>query len=57
MIPNWLLRLREIVWTSVLAVIALAAAILVAIIDPNADTLAIVLALAGVGLASLSQRV
>jgi hypothetical protein len=54
--PGWLIRLRDIVWPAVLSVVLLALAVILAIVDPAAATLPIVLVVGAVALALLAQR-
>lgn len=53
--PSWLIRLRDVVWTAVLSVVCMVAAIALAVV--NLSVLAIVFALVGIGCALLAQRV
>lgn len=53
---NWLIRLRNIVWPSVLSVLCVVLAVILAIVDPAVMTLPIVLAISAVALAILAQR-
>jgi hypothetical protein len=54
--PGWLIRLRDIVWPAVLSVVLVVVAVFLAIVDPAAATLPIVLAVSAVALALLAQR-
>lgn len=53
---NWLLVLREVVWSAVIAAALLAIAVVLAVFVPELRDLAGVLALAGVGTAILATR-
>ena len=55
--PSWLIKIRDIIWSSVFAVVLAAAAILVAIIFPEALSLSLSLGLGAVTAALLAQRV
>ena len=55
--PSWLIRIRDIVWSSVFAVVLTAASIIVAVVAPEAVSLAISLGLGAVVSALLAQRV
>lgn len=53
---NWLLVMRELVWTAIVSAILLFSAVVVAVFFPELRDLAGVLALAGIGSAILSTR-
>lgn len=55
--PSWLIKIRDIIWSSVFAVALSVASILVAVIAPDAVSLAISLGLGAVTSALLAQRV
>jgi hypothetical protein len=55
--PSWLIRIRDIIWSSVFAVVLSALAIIVAFIAPDALSLSISLGLGAVTSALLAQRV
>ena len=55
--PSWLIKIRDIIWSSVFAVVLAAAAILVAVVAPEAVSLSISLGLGAVTSALLAQRV
>jgi hypothetical protein len=55
--PSWLIRIRDIIWSSVFAVVLVAASILVALVFPEAVSLSIALGLGAVTAALLAQRV
>ncbi len=55
--PSWLIKIRDIIWSSVFAVVLSVFAVLVAIIAPDALSLSISLGLAAVTSALLAQRV
>lgn len=55
--PSWLIKIRDIVWSSVFAVVLAVAAVLTAIIAPDAVALVIALASGSVTSALLAQRV
>ena len=55
--PSWLIRLRDVVWTAVFAVVFIVLSIALAVFIPGAVALPIVFALAGVSCALLAQRV
>lgn len=54
--PSWLIRIRDVVWAAVFAVIFIAGSVVVAVILPDYSALAVVLGLAGVSSALLSLR-
>lgn len=55
--PSWLIRLRDIVWVSVLAVVCVVLAIALAIFVPGTLNAVIALTGAGITFGLLSQRV
>lgn len=55
--PSWLIKIRDIVWSSVFAVVLSIAAVLIAIINPDAVALSIALGLGAITSALLAQRV
>jgi hypothetical protein len=55
--PSWLIKIRDIIWSSVFAVVLSLAAVLIAIIIPDALSLSISLGLGAVTSALLAQRV
>lgn len=55
--PSWLIKIRDIVWSSVFAVVLTVASILTAIIASDQPALAISLGLGAVVSALLAQRV
>ena len=55
--PSWLIKIRDIVWSSVFAVVLSIAAVVVAIIAPDAVALVLSLGLGAVTSALLAQRV
>jgi hypothetical protein len=54
--PSWLIQLRDIVWSSLLAAIFALAAIVVALVAPAQSPLATVLGLNAITFALLSLR-
>jgi hypothetical protein len=54
--PSWLIRVRDIVWTSVFAVIFVIIAVLTAILAPNSIGLIIGAGFASITMAILSLR-
>lgn len=55
--PSWLIKIRDIIWSSVFAVVLSVAAVLVAIIAPDAVALVVALGAGAVTSALLAQRV
>lgn len=55
--PTWIIRLRNVVWSSVFSVLLSSVAVLVAIFNPQAIALTLSLGLAGVVSALLAQKV
>ncbi len=54
--PSWLIRLRDVVWSAVLAVVLSLVAILVAIFNSEAIALVIAFGLSAIVSALLAQR-
>ena len=54
--PSWMIRLREVLWSAVIAVVLCASAVLVAIFNPSAVALVVALGLSAIVLALLAQR-
>jgi hypothetical protein len=54
--PSWLIRVRDIVWTSVFAVVLVIIAVLSAILVPNNIALVVGAGLSAIALAILSLR-
>ena len=54
--PSWLIRLRDIVWPAVLAVVLAVLAILIAIIFPQALAAVLALGISSITMALLAQR-
>jgi hypothetical protein len=54
--PSWLIRVRDIVWTSVFAVISVIIAVLTAFLNPNAVGVIVGAGLSAIALAILSLR-
>lgn len=54
--PMWFVKLRDVVWASVLAVVFTVVATLVAVFAPDAIGVSIPFALTGVTFALLAQR-
>jgi hypothetical protein len=54
--PDWFTRLRDLVWTSLGAVVCLGFSLLVALFSPERLSLTLSLGLAGVTLGLLAQR-
>jgi threonine dehydrogenase-like Zn-dependent dehydrogenase len=55
--PRWILSLRELVWSAILAVVLSAVAIIVAIFSPDSTTLVLGLGTSSIVSALLAQRV
>lgn len=55
--PSWLIRLRDVVWSAVMAVVLSAVAILVAIFIPDSSNIVLALGLSSIVSALLAQRV
>lgn len=55
--PRWIISLRELVWSAILAVVLSAVTILVAIFSPDSTTLVIGLGTSSIVSALLAQRV
>jgi uncharacterized membrane protein len=54
---NWLLLMKDVVWTSVLAVVFAVLSIGVALFAPDLSTLTLAFGLSAVAFAGLAQRV
>ena len=54
---NWFLLMKDVVWTSVLAVVFAVLSIGVALFAPDLSTLTLALGLSAVAFAGLAQRV
>jgi len=54
--PSWLLRLRELVWPAVLALVFALASVLTAFVAPGSLSKVVSLGLAGITMALLAQR-
>jgi hypothetical protein len=55
--PGWFIKLRDIVWISVIAVVLAVVAIVLAVASIGSPTLPIVFALTSISMAILAQRV
>lgn len=55
--PGWLIKLRDVVWVSVIAVVLAVVAIVLAVANVGSPTLPIVFGLTSVTMALLAQRV
>jgi len=55
--PGWFIKLRDLVWTSILAVVLAVIAISLAVAGVGSSTLPIVFALSSISMAVLSQRI
>jgi hypothetical protein len=55
--PGWLIKLRDIVWISVIAVVLAVVAIVLAVANVGSPTLPVVFAITSVSMAILAQRV
>jgi hypothetical protein len=55
--PGWLIRLRDIVWISVISVLLAVVAVVLAVANVGSPTLPIVIGLSSVSMALLAQRV
>lgn len=54
--PDWLNRLRDLVWPAVLAVVFMAASLVMVFLDPESLSKALTLGIAGVTMALLAIR-
>ena len=55
--PSWLIRLRDIVWTSVLSVVFMIVSLALAVFVPDVFPVAVCFGIASVSCALLAQRV
>jgi hypothetical protein len=55
--PGWFIKLRDIVWTSVTAVLLAVVAVVLAVANIGSPTLPIVFALTSISMSLLAQRV
>lgn len=55
--PGWLIKLRDVVWTSVVAVVLAVVAIVLAVASIGSPVLPVVFALTSISMALLAQRV
>lgn len=53
---SWLIRLRDIIWTAVIAVVLIFASVIVALVSPSSVGLIIALTGASISLAVLSKN-
>jgi hypothetical protein len=53
---SWLIRLRDIIWTAVIAVVLIFASVIVALVSPSSVGLIVALTGASISLAVLSKN-